>query len=235
MVDVAAANEEATTVREAGEREAPACAAALAQAFFDDPVFNWVLREDPRRLKTLDDAFELFLRRLWLAHEQTYTTAQGVGAAVWEPPGQWRYGVATQLRLLPAMLGVFRRHLPRVLRALTTLEAAHPAGRSTRRTSTSRSSASIRRGRDAGSARRFSRRCSRAAIGTACPPSSRPRRRATARCTNATDSTYRRVQAGAQCTAAVANVARAAIGRCSYAKLRIARRPAANLALLRNP
>lgn len=127
MVDVAAANEESTTVRKAREREAPACAAALAQAFFEDPVFNWVLREDPRRLKTLDGAFELFLRRLWLAHEQTYTTAHGVGAAVWEPPGQWRYGVATQLRLLPSMLGVFRRHLPRVLRALTTLERGHPA------------------------------------------------------------------------------------------------------------
>jgi ribosomal protein S18 acetylase RimI-like enzyme len=127
MVDVAAANEEAATVGKAGEDQAQACAAALAQAFFEDPVFSWVLREDPRRLKLLDGAFELFLRRLWLAHEQTYTTAQGVGAAVWEPPGQWRYSVSTQLRLLPAMLGVFRRHLPRVLRVLAKLEAGHPA------------------------------------------------------------------------------------------------------------
>src|ERR1700722_3721431 len=126
MVDVAAANEEAATVRQAGEDQTQACAAALAQAFFEDPVFSWVLRGDPRRLKLLDGAFELFLRRLWLAHEQTYTTAQGVGAAVWEPPGQWRYSVSTQLRLLPAMLGVFRRHLPRVLRVLAKLEAGYP-------------------------------------------------------------------------------------------------------------
>src|ERR1700722_4872533 len=127
MVDVAAANEEAATVRTAGEDQAPAGAAALAQGVFGDPVFSWVLREDPRRMKLLDAAFELFLRRLWLAHEQTYTTAQGAGAAVWEPPGEWRYSVATQLRLLPAMLGVFHRHLPRVLRVLAKLESGHPA------------------------------------------------------------------------------------------------------------
>jgi len=127
MVDIAAANEEATTVRKAPDAEAAAMAGALARAFFDDPVFTWVLRGDTRRMSVLRHGFELFLRRVWLAEGQTFTTAGVAGVAVWEPPGQWKHGVVEQLRLLPAMLAVFRRHSPRVLRALTALESGHPA------------------------------------------------------------------------------------------------------------
>ncbi len=126
MVDVVAANQEAATVRKGTAAEAEAMAGVLAQAFYDDPAFTWVLRGDPRRMKVLRRGFELFLRRLWLEHEQTYTTAGAVGAAVWEPPGQWKAPVATQMRLLPAMIGGFGRHIPRVLSSLTRLEAGHP-------------------------------------------------------------------------------------------------------------
>jgi ribosomal protein S18 acetylase RimI-like enzyme len=127
MVDVAAASEQAATVHAAGQDEAGPIAEALAGAFFDDPVFSWVLRDDPRRMRTLRSGFELFLRRVWLDEEETYTTAVAVGAAVWEPPGAWKVAVGEQLRLLPAMVGVFRRHTPRVLRALAKLEGDHPA------------------------------------------------------------------------------------------------------------
>ncbi len=127
MVDLVAANEQAATVHTGTAAEAAGIAGALARAFYDDPAFGWVLRADERRLRALRDGFELFLRRVWLAHEQTYTTSDTVGAAVWEPPGRWKHGVGEQLRLLPATIGVFRRHSPRVLRALTVLEAGHPA------------------------------------------------------------------------------------------------------------
>lgn len=126
MVDVVAANREAATVRKGTTLEAQAMAGVLARAFYDDPVFTWVLRGDARRMKVLRRGFELFLRRLWLGHEQTYTTAGAVGAAVWEPPGQWKAPLGAQLRLLPAMVGGFGRHIPRVLSSLTRLEAGHP-------------------------------------------------------------------------------------------------------------
>jgi len=105
-------------------------AGALARAFYDDPVFTWVLHGDMRRMRILRRSFELFLRRLWLAGEQseTYTTASAAGVAVWEAPGNWRHPLGEQLRLLPAMLGVFGMRLPRVLRALAVLERGHPAG-----------------------------------------------------------------------------------------------------------
>jgi GNAT superfamily N-acetyltransferase len=127
MVDVVAANEEASTVRKGTDAEVAAMAGALARAFFDDPAFMWVLRADARRLRHLRRGFELFLRRVWLAEEQTYTTAGVAGVAVWEPPGRWKHGIGEQLRLLPATLAAFARHSPRVLRALTVLEAGHPA------------------------------------------------------------------------------------------------------------
>jgi GNAT superfamily N-acetyltransferase len=127
MVDIAAAGEQAATVHPAGPDQAEPIAETLARAFFDDPVFSWVLRDDPARMRPLRSGFELFLRRVWLDEEETYTTAAAVGAAVWEPPGAWKVGVGEQLRLLPAMVGVFRRHIPRVLRVLAKLEGGHPA------------------------------------------------------------------------------------------------------------
>ncbi|HEV2973739.1 MAG TPA: GNAT family N-acetyltransferase [Solirubrobacteraceae bacterium] len=127
MVDVALANEQAATVRKGSAGEVAGMAGALARAFHDDPAFSWVLRGDLRRMRPLRRGFELFLRRVWLDDDETYTTADAVGAAVWEPPGAWRHGVGEQLRLLPATVGVFGRHVPRVLRSLAALEAGHPA------------------------------------------------------------------------------------------------------------
>jgi GNAT superfamily N-acetyltransferase len=127
MVDIAAAHKEAQSVRKGQSAEAAAMAGVLARAFFDDPVFTWVLRGDLRRMSVLRRGFELFLRRVWLAEQETYTTAGAAGVAVWEPPGAWKHGPLEQLRLLPGMLAVFKRHSPRVLRALTVLEAGHPS------------------------------------------------------------------------------------------------------------
>ena len=126
-IDLQTAAREAATVRKAQAAEIPSMAGVLARAFHDDPVFTWVLRGDGGRLKLLERAFALFLRRVWIDEEETFTTASVAGVAVWEPPGQWKYSAWEQLRLLPAMAGVFRRHLPRTLRALMALESDHPA------------------------------------------------------------------------------------------------------------
>jgi GNAT superfamily N-acetyltransferase len=129
MIDIVDATEEAASVAKATAAQIPAMAGVLARAFHDDPVFTWVLRADARRMTILQRGFELFLRRVWIDEEETFTTANVAGVAVWEPPGAWKHGVGEQLRLLPAMLGVFRRHSPRVLRALASLDAGHAAKR----------------------------------------------------------------------------------------------------------
>jgi GNAT superfamily N-acetyltransferase len=126
MVSVQEAGEQATSVGKAGPEEVPAMAGVLARAFHDDPAFSWVLRADPRRMMVLERGFELFLSRIYMEQEETYTTAGVVAVAVWERPDEWKIGVMEQLRLAPAMMGIFRRHLPRLLGALMTLEAKHP-------------------------------------------------------------------------------------------------------------
>src|ERR1700730_18871687 len=117
MVSVQDASAQGASVGGAPPEEPPAMAGVLARAFHDDPAFSWVLRTDPRRMKILEQGFELFLRRIWLEQEETYTTAGAVAVAVWERPNQWKVPVGRQLRVLPAMGGGFGRHLPPVLRA----------------------------------------------------------------------------------------------------------------------
>jgi hypothetical protein len=187
-MDQHAAYEEARSVRKGEAACIDGMAEALAHAFFEDPVFSWVLRHDPRRMRVLRSGFALFLRRIWLEHEQTYTTAGTAGAAVWEPPGMWKLAVGKQLGLLPAMLGVFRRHSPRVLRSLAILEAGHPSEPEFPHHYYLASSVCTPSGKGVGSAPRCSRPCSSAATARASRPSSRLRARETAPSTNGTAS-----------------------------------------------
>jgi GNAT superfamily N-acetyltransferase len=126
MVDIAAAVQEAGTVGKARAEDLPRMAAALGHAFEDDPAAAWVVPDDERRRLLLERAFLLFLERIWFAQDECYTTARGVGAAVWELPGQWKLSVGAQLRLFPRLAWTYRGHTPRLLRAITALEAEHP-------------------------------------------------------------------------------------------------------------
>jgi GNAT superfamily N-acetyltransferase len=125
-VDIAAAAREAGTVRKAAEHELPRLAAALAQAFDDDPQFVWIVPDASRRPAILERGFELWLRRIWFAQDQSYTTDGVVGAAVWERPGQWKTPISKQLTMAPAMTRIFGRYLPRIMRAITAVESNHP-------------------------------------------------------------------------------------------------------------
>ncbi len=120
-----AANE-SRTVRVATDDDVPAMAGVLARAFRQDPAFTWVLRGDPSRLVILERGFELLLREVWMKHRATYTTAQIAAVSVWEPPQTWKLSILDQVRLLPATSRAFGRHVLRLLRALTVLEAKHP-------------------------------------------------------------------------------------------------------------
>ena len=126
MVSIQETVAEAATVRRATGEDVAGMAGTLARAFHDDPVFSWVLRGEERRMTRLERGFELFMHRVWMEQEETYTTASVAGVAVWEKPGQWKTSVGRQLMLLPSMLRVFGRHSPRVLRAIAALEARHP-------------------------------------------------------------------------------------------------------------
>jgi GNAT superfamily N-acetyltransferase len=112
-------------VRKADAGEAAALARTLALAFETDPVMSWALPGHGRQA-ILERAFELYLRRIWMRHEETFAVAGRSGVAAWEPPGTWKLGIGEQLALLPAMARIFGRRLPRTLGALTRLEKDHP-------------------------------------------------------------------------------------------------------------
>jgi GNAT superfamily N-acetyltransferase len=125
-MDIARAVQEAQSVRKASDGEVGELAAVLARAFYDDPQMKWVLSDDSRRRELLEPGFALYLRKLWLEQDECYTTENVAGVCVWEKPGQWKVGILDQLRLLPSMARIYRRLLPRLLRALAKLESNHP-------------------------------------------------------------------------------------------------------------
>jgi ribosomal protein S18 acetylase RimI-like enzyme len=95
-------------------RQTDAVGAALARAFFDDPLFVWGFPDEQRRARLLDFQMKTFLRygQRW---GEVQTTAANAGAAIWLPPGDTRIRPLRAFRIglwrMPfvAGLGNFRR------------------------------------------------------------------------------------------------------------------------------
>ena len=125
-VDIATAVQEAGSVRKATEDEIPRVAAVLAQAFFDDPQLRGSSRTTIAGAASSAPAFELFLRRVWFAQDECYTTASR----------RWRRGLGTTRRVEAEHRQAAHdgagdgartsSALPRLIRAITKLESNHP-------------------------------------------------------------------------------------------------------------
>ena len=117
-----------TEIRVAGDEDVSALTGVLCRAFDADPVMNWVLRQDAGRPAAFEWMFRLSLA-LTLPHGNVYTTADRKAAALWAPPGKWRWraGWFRQLQQAPGFVrAVGLRRIPRVLPAVSALEARHP-------------------------------------------------------------------------------------------------------------
>jgi ribosomal protein S18 acetylase RimI-like enzyme len=114
------------TLRKASTDDVPRVARALARAFYDDPVFQWLIPDGSERLRRSERGFSLYMRKVYLPHDECYTTEDVVGGALWMPPGTWHLGPLAQLRLLPGMFRAMGGRLPQVLRAIATIESNHP-------------------------------------------------------------------------------------------------------------
>jgi ribosomal protein S18 acetylase RimI-like enzyme len=113
-------------VRKAEGSDVERISNALGAAFADDPVMSWLIGDGARRPEILAGNFRLLLERIWLRHEETYTTEAAPGAAIWDPPGEWSVGISRQVALLPQALRVWGRRLPRALLTLAKIERGHP-------------------------------------------------------------------------------------------------------------
>ena len=113
-------------IRKVTAADAGAVALTLARAFEDDPHFAWIVRNPENRLRRLERAFLVFMRRIWLPQDESYVHERLSAAALWVPPDSWHTGVLAQIRLGPATFSALRGDTPRLLKALNFIERKHP-------------------------------------------------------------------------------------------------------------
>jgi ribosomal protein S18 acetylase RimI-like enzyme len=107
----------------AGREDAPRLAAALAGAFYDDPVFRWFSPDDARRRAMLPNFFDVFVEA-YLGHGEAYTDADVAGAALWAAPGHDPLSAdAAYGERLEAIAGI---DAPRLFELVEILEAHAP-------------------------------------------------------------------------------------------------------------
>jgi GNAT superfamily N-acetyltransferase len=114
-------------IQVAEREDAAQTAQTLARAFYDDPVFRWMLPAEGSRYRRLRRFFVTELRRESLRHgavEMACVDGRVAGAAVWFPPGTWSRG--TEASALPGYLRAFGRRLVTVSRYQPVAVTAHP-------------------------------------------------------------------------------------------------------------
>jgi GNAT superfamily N-acetyltransferase len=111
----------APALRKATAQDIQRLASVLAEAFFDDPVFGWLMPEDSKRHARLRRYFGIELRHYTLPRGHVWTTDDLAGVAMNLPPGAWR--APTHVTLLEGR--PFGIHLPRAARIGAAMEWNH--------------------------------------------------------------------------------------------------------------
>lgn len=120
------------SVRPATQTDTPRMSEVLGRAFFDDPVFCWVLPDDDVRRRKIAGMFRVIAGRAHLPRGGTEIVERDgtlFGAAAWDPPNMWQTSVRGQLAMLPRIAAVLGRHTPAGLRglgAMSVMEKVHP-------------------------------------------------------------------------------------------------------------
>lgn len=112
-------------IRAATPADVPALSRALAAAFEDDPIFGWLLPRRDRRYEKLVRFFELEVGDIVVPSGTAWMSAEGSGACLELPPGEWRLPLRTQALQAPHFFSVFGRSLPRALVTITKMERKH--------------------------------------------------------------------------------------------------------------
>ena len=113
-------------IRKATRGDAPALAAAMARAFYDDPVFTWFFPNPRRRLAQAERYFA-GRTRILLRQEEIYTVEDCVAASMWARPGEWRDPPLAVMRQLLSFAPAMGRRIPGALRGLREIEERHPS------------------------------------------------------------------------------------------------------------
>lgn len=108
-------------LRKATQDDVRSLASVLAEAFYDDPVFGWLMPSDAHRLKRLRRFFAVELEHFALPCGRVWASGDLTGATLSTPPGSWR--VPPRAALLQGSL--FGVRLARAARLLVAVEHRH--------------------------------------------------------------------------------------------------------------
>jgi ribosomal protein S18 acetylase RimI-like enzyme len=107
-------------------------AAVLARAFADDPMWRWTLGVDDteEQRARLERFFGTVAGKVHAREELIFTAGSDggdvAGAAVWMPPGRWRFSLVDEARVAPGVLGAFgAAGTIRLLKLLAGVERVH--------------------------------------------------------------------------------------------------------------
>jgi GNAT superfamily N-acetyltransferase len=115
-----------TDVRTVTPADGPAVSRALSGAFYDDPVFRWIYPDDERRRPLLPAFFDLFGEAIG-RHGVSLVVGDGVGAALWVPPGQQVVDDDQAEAFGRAVLSLSPGDGDRMQTCFEVMDAAHPS------------------------------------------------------------------------------------------------------------
>jgi ribosomal protein S18 acetylase RimI-like enzyme len=113
--------------RPATQADLAGMAEALAHAFHDDPVMQWLFGDVPPRPMRYTEPFFASEGARHLRQGHVYTLDGTPGAAYWDPPGHWKTRPVDVLRMAPLMLRGMGLRTRSALRGLGRMEKAHDA------------------------------------------------------------------------------------------------------------
>jgi GNAT superfamily N-acetyltransferase len=112
-------------IRTAAADDVPKVAAALADAFVDDPVFTWLLPGSARRESRLRTFFAAEMEQYVLPNGTVWTTAGYDGAVTELPPGAWEVPSSVTLKDALKWMRVFGRRLALAMKVQRAMEERH--------------------------------------------------------------------------------------------------------------
>jgi ribosomal protein S18 acetylase RimI-like enzyme len=116
-----------SAIRRVRPEDRAAVVRVLARAFDADPVANYLLRQDRHRARAFELCFGAFFQHMAMPHGECWMAEDGMGAALWTPPGCWDMGLASALAMAPALIraaGITRA--PRVGLLANRVQRLHP-------------------------------------------------------------------------------------------------------------
>ncbi len=103
-----------------------ALADTLSDAFFDDPVMSWLLKDEDSRARRLVGLFSTQLKAHYFSQGTVWTIPDRSAAALWSPPGHALMHPLTVLAYSPDLVRALGRNTLRAIRTLNHVERQHP-------------------------------------------------------------------------------------------------------------